>query len=198
MEPPTLHTARLKLSAPRKDDVAAVHAECQDAAIQRFTTVPSPYLRSDAETFVELTRTWWAEGSEATWAIRLDGLLVGMIGLAKLASGGPEIGYWVSSRVRGRGVASEAARAVVEWAFAPDCPSIERIEWRAVVGNVGSARVARSVGFRYEGLLRRAHVNSLGRADVWIGGLLRDDERTPVPWPALGSGARPVADIGGA
>lgn len=185
MDPEALRTARLELSPPHEGDIGAIHAECQDAAIQRYTTVPSPYLEADAAEFVQLTRAWWADGAEATWAVRLDGSLVGMIGLAKLTSGGPEIGYWVSPRVRGRGVASEAARAVVDWAFAPERPSLERIEWRAVVGNVGSARVARSLGFRYEGLLRRAHLNSLGRADLWIGGLLRDDDRTPAPWPVL-------------
>lgn len=187
MDPEILRTARLELSAPRESDVAAIHAECQDAAIQRFTTVPSPYLPADAETFVELTRGWWSEGSEATWAIRLDDRLVGMVGLAKLPSGGPEIGYWVSSSVRGQGLATEAARAVVDWGFAPERSGVARIEWRAVVGNLGSARVARALGFRYEGLLRQGHVNSLGRADLWVGGLLRDDDRTPQEWPVFSS-----------
>ncbi|MDU0325484.1 GNAT family N-acetyltransferase [Microbacterium sp. KSW2-21] len=185
MEPEILRTARLELSAPRESDVAAIHAECQDGAIQRFTTVPSPYLPADAETFVELTRTWWAEGSEATWAIRLEGRLVGMVGLAKLSSGGPEIGYWVSSSVRGQGLATEAVRAVVGWGFAAERPAVQRIEWRAVVGNAGSARVAQTVGFRYEGLLRQAGANSLGRSDMWVGGLLRSDDRDPQPWPVL-------------
>lgn len=70
--------------------------------------------------------------------------------------------------------------------FAPERPAIERIGWRSVVGNTGSARIARSVRFRYEGLLRRAHVDSLGRSDLWIGGLLRDDDRAPAPWPVRG------------
>jgi RimJ/RimL family protein N-acetyltransferase len=186
MEPETLRTARLELSAPQAGDVAAIHAECQDAAIQRFTTVPAPYLEADAEEFVALTHRWWAEGSEATWAIRADGSLRGMIGLAHLHSGGPELGYWISSSVRRQGFASEAARAVIDWGFAPERPAVERIEWRAVVGNVGSAKVARLLGFRYEGLLRQAHSNALGRADLWIGGLLRGDDRTPVAWPTLG------------
>jgi len=186
MEPEVLRTARLELSPPRESDVAAIHAECQDAAIQRFTTVPSPYLAQDAETFVKRTRGWWADGSEATWAIRLAGRLVGMVGLAKLPSGGPEIGYWVSASVRGQGVATEAARVVIDWGFAPARPAVQRIEWRAVVGNAGSARVARALGFRYEGLLRQAHVNSLGRSDLWVGALLRDDDRAPQPWPVLG------------
>ncbi|WP_285135632.1 GNAT family N-acetyltransferase [Microbacterium sp. lyk4-40-TSB-66] len=185
MEPETLCTARLELSPPQAADAAVIHAECQDAAIQRFTTVPSPYLPADADEFVALTHRWWAEGSEATWAIRVDGALRGMIGLARLHSGGPELGYWISSGVRRQGFASEAARAVIDWGFAAERPAVERIEWRAVVGNVGSARVARSLGFRYEGLLRQAHSNALGRADLWIGGLLRGDDRTPVSWPTL-------------
>ena len=69
MEPEILRTARLELSAPRVNDVEAIHAECQDAAIQRFTTVPAPYLPEDAETFVELTRGRWAEGSRRSAAV---------------------------------------------------------------------------------------------------------------------------------
>jgi len=186
MEPETLRTARLLLSPPDEGDVDAIHGSCQDAAIQRFTTVPTPYQRADAEAFVGLARGWWDKGSEATWAIRVEGRLVGMIGLANLPSGGPEIGYWIAPDVRGRGLATEAARAVIAWGFSPAHPTVQRIEWRAMVGNVGSARVARALGFRYEGLLRQAHVNSLGRSDMWIGGLLRDDDREPVDWPEIG------------
>lgn len=184
MEPQVLRTVRLELSPPRDDDVDAIHAACQDAAIQRFTTVPAPYLLADAASFVELAARGWAEGSQANWAIRLDDRLVGMVGLARLPSGGPELGYWIAPDVRGRGLATEAARAVIEWGFSAERPAVQRIEWRAVVGNVGSARVARSLGFRYEGLLRRAHLNPLGRADLWIGGRLRGDDPEPVPWPS--------------
>ena len=120
------------------------------AAIQRFTTVPTPYLLADAEAFVELAHRWWAEGSEATWAIRLDERLVGMVGLTKLPSGAPEIGYWVSSSVRGRGVAREAVRAVIDWAFSPARPALARVEWRAAVGNLGSA-LANYKGFAERG-----------------------------------------------
>ena len=183
MEPDHLQTPRLELSAPTTADVAAIHAACQDADLQRYTTVPSPYLLEDAERFVALTGEWWADGTQPTWAIRRDGSLAGMIGLAKLDTGAPEIGYWIARDARRQNVAVEAATAVIDWAFADDRPAIERVEWRAVVGNIGSARIARRLGFRYEGLLRRAHVNSLGRADLWIGGLLRHDDRTPQDWP---------------
>ena len=183
MEPDHLQTAHLELSPPTTADVASIYEECQDAELQRYTTVPAPYLLEDAERFVELTAEWWIDGTEPTWAIRRDGRLAGMIGLAKFDTGAPEIGYWIARDARRQNVAGEAGAAVIDWAFADDRPAVERIEWRAVVGNIGSARTARRLGFRYEGLLRQAHVNSLGRADLWIGGLLRHDDRSPQEWP---------------
>lgn len=183
MEPDHLLTPRLELSTPTTTDVTAIHAACQDADLQRYTTVPAPYLVEDAARFVGLAAEWWADGTQPTWAIRRDERLIGMIGLAKLDTGAPEIGYWIAREARRQNVAVEAATAVIDWGFADERPAVERIEWRAVVGNIGSARIARRLGFRYEGLLRQAHMNSLGRADLWIGGLLRGDDRTPQEWP---------------
>jgi RimJ/RimL family protein N-acetyltransferase len=186
MEPETLHTTRLVLSTPTSADVDAIHTACQDADIQRYTTVPSPYLREHAEDFIGHAASGWESGVETTWAIREGETLAGMIGLARLHSGGPELGYWVARRARGRGIVTEASRAVIAWAFAPERPAVARIEWRAVVGNVASAHAARSAGFRYEGMLRQALRTPFGRADAWIAGLLRTDDRAAQPWAVLG------------
>jgi RimJ/RimL family protein N-acetyltransferase len=77
----------------------------------------------------------------------------------------------------------EAARAVVDYAF--DVLKLARLTWRAVVGNVPSARTARGLGFRYEGLLRQGLTGPRGREDGWIAGLLASDDHTPVEWPVL-------------
>lgn len=185
MEPVTLRTARLELSPPTVDDVDAIFEACQDPEIQRYTTVPSPYLREHAEGFIDKVAAWWADGSETVWAMRDADGLAGMIGLHRLAAGSGEIGYWVTPRARGRGYLTEAGRAVIDWGFSEDGLALQRIEWRAVVGNVASARTARTLGFRYEGLLRQALVSGRGRDDGWVAGLLRDDDRTPQPWPVL-------------
>ncbi|HYP72918.1 MAG TPA: GNAT family N-acetyltransferase, partial [Microbacterium sp.] len=154
MEPATLTTTRLELSPPRESDVDAIFAACQDADLQRYTTVPSPYERHHAEGFVAKTREWWDAGSETTWAIRTGDGLVGMIGLHGLGRGSGEIGYWMAPAARGHGLLTEAARAVIEWGFAQGGAGLTRIEWRAVVGNLASARTARTLGFRFEGTLR--------------------------------------------
>lgn len=186
MEPVVLHTARLELSLPTPDDVDAIYEACQDPDTQRYTTVPSPYERRHAEEFVPRVAADWAGGAHVTWAMREGATLAGMIGLYRLdGKGNGELGYWVSPGSRGRGLLTEAARAVIDWGFAPDGAGLVRIEWNAAVGNIGSARAARTLGFRYEGLRRRALVNSLGRDDGWMAGLLVDDDRAPHPWRIL-------------
>ncbi|EIC08948.1 GCN5-related N-acetyltransferase [Microbacterium laevaniformans OR221] len=183
MQPVTLRTARLELSLPTENDVDAIYAACQDELIQRFTTVPSPYERTHAEGFVAKVAGWWDAGTEATWAVRHEGALAGMMGLHRLNQGSGELGYWMTPAVRGQGLVSEAARCVIDWGFSPDGLGLRRIEWRAVVDNPASHRVAQRLGFRYEGRVRAVLVNGAGvRADGLIAGLLAEDERTPQVW----------------
>lgn len=187
MEPVVLRTARLELSRPVAADADEIFEACQDAAIQRFTTVPSPYLRRHADEFVAKVAADWESGAHVTWAIRRRGDLVGMIGLYRLdGKGGGELGYWVSRAARGKGFATEASVPVLDWGFAADGLGLARIEWHAVVGNEASARAARALGFRYEGLRRRAIVGQDRRDDGWLAALLATDDRTPQRWPALG------------
>ncbi|MGO2930889.1 GNAT family N-acetyltransferase [Microbacterium sp.] len=189
MEPVTLRTDRLVLRAPTADDVDAITSACQDPEIPRWTTVPSPYTREHGEGFVDLTAQWWADGSQAIWGVFHDGVLTGVVGLHHItahdAGGSTELGYWATAESRGRGFMVEASRAVIEWGFTE--LALARISWRAVAGNVPSARTARALGFRYEGLMRQALTSPRGRDDGWSAGLLASDDRMPVDWPvALG------------
>ena len=151
MEPVVLRTARLELSIPTGTDVEAITAAAQDPEVPRWTTLPSPYKRTDAEDFVRLSRSWWDENSEYTWAVRVGGQWIGMLGLHTHRSrpshqdhvgGAAEIGYWMAAHARGSGYLTEAAHAVVTWGFSPEGLGLARIEWRAIAGNIASARAA--------------------------------------------------------
>jgi RimJ/RimL family protein N-acetyltransferase len=187
MEPVTLTTDRLVLSLPTATDVEAIEHACQDPEIPKWTTVPSPYTRKDAEDFVDLVSRSWAARTETVWGIRHADVLVGMIGLHDIAEhpagGHAELGFWVAEPARGKGYIVEAAAAVVDWGFAE--LGLARIRWQAVAGNIPSARTARVLGFRYEGLQRQALTSPRGRDDGWLAGLLATDDRTPVAWPVL-------------
>ncbi|MCX7520959.1 GNAT family protein [Microbacterium sp. STN6] len=103
-----LRSSRLALSAPTLDDVAAITAECQDEAIQRWTTVPSPYTRADAEGFVrEVATPGWEQGTSCTWGIRMGGPLA--LGASRQAGDAGSAG--ASSGSRGAGAGSSGAGA---------------------------------------------------------------------------------------
>lgn len=187
MTPVTLHTRRLELSMPTTSDVDAITSACQDPEIPRWTVVPSPYTDEHAADFVGMVAKWWADDEATTWGIRHDNALVGMIGLHDVASnpsgGDAEIGFWMAPQYRGKGYVTEACEAVIAWGFSE--LRLARIEWRAVAGNLASARAAQSLGFQYEGLLRQGHSSPRGRADAWVAGLLATDDRIPIAWDIL-------------
>ncbi len=185
------------LSAPTEADLDDLTAACQDGEIAAWTTVPSPYARSDAEGFLaHVVGPGWASGRACTWAVRdaSDGRLLGMCGLAGVANGSAEIGYWVAPGARGRGVIGRAVALVLDAAFDPAALDLQRVSWSAFVGNWPSRRVAWRAGFRVEGTVRQHCVQRGVRRDAWVGTVLRGDPREPAePWPAEPWPAEPLS-----
>jgi RimJ/RimL family protein N-acetyltransferase len=175
MEPFELSDGVVLLRVPDATDVDRVTTLCQDPAIQEWTTVPSPYARSDAEGFLtRLVPDGWARGTQWNWSVReADGeRLVGMVGLARGDDGAAELGYWLAPGARGRGLMGRAVALVVATAFGR--LGLGRLTWRAFVGNGPSRRVAERAGFRVEDGWRAGDHRGTPR-DEWHGELLRAD-----------------------
>jgi RimJ/RimL family protein N-acetyltransferase len=185
MDPVTLTTDRLVLRAVGPQDTEAVHAACQDPDIQRWTTLPSPYLPKHARGFTrQVVPDGWANGSMFTFGVFLpSGDLTGMLGLTMRAPGVAEIGFWAAREHRGNGYVTEAALTACCWAFAH--ASVDRVEWRAEVGNHASRAVAERAGFTVEGVLRSGIDNQGVRRDCWVGSLLPSDLGLPSTTPYL-------------
>ncbi|MCZ9348910.1 GNAT family N-acetyltransferase [Streptomyces mutabilis] len=185
MEPVTLTTDRLVLRTVGAQDTEAVHAACQDPDIQRWTTIPSPYLHEHARSFTEqMVPDGWANASMFTFGLFLPaGDLVGMLGITMISLGVGEIGFWGSKEHRGRGYVTEAAVGASRWAFTER--AVDRLEWRAEVGNTASRAVAQRAGYTMEGTLRSAINNKGTRRDAWIGSLLPSDLSLPSTAPYL-------------
>ena len=132
----------LRLRPPTGDDVVWITDACADADIQRFTRVPAPYERRDAEVFVAS-----AGGSLVVWAVvdALSDAGVGMVAIHDVVDGVADAGYWVAPWARRRGVATWALRALVveaatEW-------GATRVVLDIATVNVASEGVARAAGF---------------------------------------------------
>jgi RimJ/RimL family protein N-acetyltransferase len=184
--PVEIREAGLLLRPWRPDDEEDVFRACQDPQIQRWTTVPRPYLREHAHQYVTdfTARSWGAGVASPMGAFNeATGQLLGAIGLIRQERcKEAEVGYWVAPWARRRGVATTGTRALARWAFAE--LKLRRLAWGAEVGNHTSRLVAETVGFRVEGVFRNAVKRPDGHeVDCWVGGLLPGELReagTPV------------------
>jgi RimJ/RimL family protein N-acetyltransferase len=156
MELPTLRDTDLVLRPKRPEDADAITSACQDPEIPRWTLVPSPYTRADADEFIAAGETDAAAGTSVSLLAvdAADGRLLGSFSLMELARAPRygEIGYWVAAPERGRGIAARAVRLLTGWAQTE--PGLERIEILAHRDNAPSRRVAEKAGYRDSGELR--------------------------------------------
>lgn len=148
----TLHTPRLTLRPLTEADAPRIVEACDDASTRHFlSNLPSPYRASDAIAFVH--DAWWKAAIDRveTWAMAdADDRLLGVItvmGLDDPTGGLGEIGYWTHPDSRGRGLTTEAARAVVEHALDAEGLDRHRLALVAAEGNTASLRIAESLGF---------------------------------------------------
>jgi ribosomal-protein-alanine N-acetyltransferase len=177
--PSEIQTERLLLRPFRLDDVDDVLAYARDPEWSRYLRLlPSPYEREDAERFVA-GRLLLDPTTHPAWAIALDGRVIGGVNLRfAFEHRSVEIGYSVARARWGRGVGTEAVRAVVDAAFATH-HDLNRLWARADIRNVGSQRVMEKVGMTREGVLRENRVER-GEAidEAWFS-ILRNE------WVAL-------------
>ncbi|MGW8356809.1 GNAT family N-acetyltransferase [Streptomyces wedmorensis] len=112
----------------------------------------------------------WASGDQYSYAIELDGAIVGSCGLHRhddTPDDTLEIGYWLHPAATGRGIVTRAARVLVEQAFR--LPGIVAVEIVHDVANRPSAAVPARLGFTPH--LRRPHIPTApaetGDDQVW-------------------------------
>jgi len=109
---------------------------------------PSPYTKDDAERFIAIAT---APGRHLYLAVDIGGEAVGGIGVLALADvkyRTAEIGYWIAEPFWGRGIATDAVRALVPVAF--EQMGMVRIEAGIFSDNPASMRVLEKCGFTRE------------------------------------------------
>jgi RimJ/RimL family protein N-acetyltransferase len=182
---PVLETARLTLRAPRRADVKAIARLANDRRIAENTArIPHPYGIADAETFVASVNR---RDSEATFVIIHEGKLIGACGVIPgEGETTAEIGYWIGAPFWGRGYATEAARATIDFAFSD--LGHDHLQAGARVSNPASRRVLEKCGFQWTGvrLIRIRGINSAAPADRFR--LDRGLWASLKSWGAIGAG----------
>ena len=193
---PVLRTERLLLRPFRPDDGPAVERIAGAFEIADTTlTIPHPYPVGGGAHWISSLATAWEDGTRLTLAVTPGDApdeLVAAVGIsidARYAYG--ELGYWVAVERWGQGIAAEAARALVDFAFKR--LGLHRIQARHLVRNAPSGRVMQKLGMRFEGVLRGALRKWDRFEDVAMYGLLASDRLHP----PVAAEAAPARDASG-
>jgi len=155
--PDQLFTSRLLLRRPVLSDAEAMFACGSDPEVARYADWP---LATSIERTIERIRGAagrWESCEEYRWVLTLPGTdqTVGAISLF-VNGHAAEFGFLVHRRHWGRGYATEAARAVVDWAISQ--PSVWRVWATCDCENIASVRVLEKAGLSREGTLRHVTV----------------------------------------
>jgi RimJ/RimL family protein N-acetyltransferase len=121
--------------------------------------------------FLEPSVRQFGGDAPANYAITLgdSGRFVGGCGLMpRIGPGALEIGYWVHAAYHRRGIATEAARLLANAAL--EVRGVHRVEIHCDAGNIASASVARTLGFRLDHVVPDAPdaTGTTRRLMIWI------------------------------
>ncbi|MFE9188803.1 GNAT family N-acetyltransferase [Micromonospora sp. NPDC007208] len=172
----TTGAGELRLRPMEEQDLDAVVQTCRDPETIRWTTVPDPYERADAQGYQAHSRDAWDRGDAACFVIADpdDRYVCSLdLRLSPVDALVADVGFMTAPAARGRGYLPAALVALSAWGFST--LGLARIEWRANVGNTASRRAAEKAGFLVEGTARGGVQHRGERVDVWVGALLAKD-----------------------
>jgi [ribosomal protein S5]-alanine N-acetyltransferase len=175
---PVLATERLVLREITLADAASLYGIFSDRDLMRFYDCEPLTSIGEMQDLIQRFASWLEERSGLRWGLALKSdpdTLIGTCGLFAwdTRDHSATLGYELSPDYWGRGLMSEAVRAVVAYGYGG--LGLERICAAVVVGNDASARLLERLFFRKEGVTARAqHVNG-SLVDVADYALLRTE-----------------------
>ena len=178
IEETTIESERFRMRPMRPSDAELVQQYVSDPEVALTTgEIPHPYPDGAAIEWISTHDDLRKKGQLEIFAIveRDSDLLVGAIDLRRGEFAHiHEVGYWVAREQWGRGICTEAVKALVDFAFERD-EKLMRIFAYSFPENPASARVQEKAGFQREGLLRHGLVRLTEPRDAFLSAIVRED-----------------------
>lgn len=129
----------------------------------------------DSRQFLKEARRFNQGGQQFHTLIIYKGNIVGLVGFNTIrkAHQKGEVGYWIAENVQGKGIVTKATKRLIDYGFKH--LNLNRILISVSTQNTASKRVARRLGFTYEGTLRSDCFLNNEFLDMEIYGLLKKE-----------------------
>jgi [ribosomal protein S5]-alanine N-acetyltransferase len=167
---------RITLRSYKKEDAARIAEIGNNKKIAENMTdrFPHPYTEKEAREWVETATS--PEKIDKNFVIIFEDEIVGGVGLSLhegLHEGVATGGYWLGEDYWGKGIATEAWKLVIDYAFKNF--DIHRVEASAFSWNPASMKIQEKCGLIKEGYIRK-NIKRFGKiCDQTVYGLLREE-----------------------
>jgi [ribosomal protein S5]-alanine N-acetyltransferase len=155
---PTLETERLLLRKITLDDVEGMFSYASNDEVTKYVTWDTHRSLADTKQYIEFVLSRYENKQIAPWGIESKETkeFIGTIDFVwwQPAHQKAEIGYVISDKYWGKGIATEASKKLIQFGF--EEMDLVRIQAICFVENAASARVLEKVGMTFEGILRKA------------------------------------------
>ena len=155
MRPPESRDARQIACCVNYEDMA-----------RNLARLPHPYAPSDALDWIAYAAEARLNGREYAFVItHAEAGVIGSVGFNRTIGDVWEIGYWVDKAVQGRGVATEAARALLAWGESEF--GVNKFVAGHFQDNPASGRVLEKLGFERIGQKMMFSQGRGGKDTAW-------------------------------
>ncbi len=164
-----IKSKRLILRPYRKGDEMAVLGYMNDRDVSRYlSSAPYPYKIKDAKEWVKKCVKAGRRKKKKflSFAIELNGKVVGGIGFDSIGQDEAEIGYALGKKYWNKGIVSEALKIVTDFGF--EGLKLKRITAHIFPQNKASARILEKNGYKLEGLLKKHHSKGKKLSDALL------------------------------
>jgi [ribosomal protein S5]-alanine N-acetyltransferase len=177
---PNLQGRRLLLRPPSVTDLPALHEALNTPGVAEYFREEGHLTWAESEQYLHNVLLGSFHEQQGLYPVitdRLNGLLLGVVGLSQLdfENRHGELGIWVRGDAWGGGICAEAAGLLLSFAFG--ALGMERVEMLIEEDNHQSVQAFAKLGVRREGLLRNRLYRAGRFRDVAIFSLLSSE------WP---------------
>ncbi len=141
----------------KKGDETSLQRNISDKAIHRYmsTRIPYPYRMKDAKDWIKrnIAESKKRKKSYITFAIDINGDVLGGSSLMNIDGHKAELGYWLAKKYWNKGITTQAVKRITQFGFSK--LKLKRIYATVFSPNKASARVLEKTGYKYEGKLRK-------------------------------------------
>lgn len=174
---PNLYTNRIRLRKINQNDLEQLFSFLSNDNVTRYMIIDKIQDIKVVEKMINFMIDGYKNNRPTPWAISLkeNDEMIGICGFSKFDSQNrkAEVGYILSDKHWRKGIATEALKVVVDFAF--NYMNLNKIEARCISKNVASENVMLKANMKLDAILREEKLHKQSYVDLKLYSILKEE-----------------------